>query len=241
MAMRLRSFSAVLAGGLAAVGLSACGPGETFEDDASLQEQVTSVRLDSGTGSVTLRGQKDLGKVSVHREVTYHGDKPDGATHRVDEGQLVLSGCGDDCKVDYTVEVPAGVPVEGETSRGAASLSQVGSVDLKTDSGDISMEGVAGRVKARTSNGNINGKDLLGSQIDAETSNGEIDLTPGKAQDIRAKTTNGGLTINVPASSYRISVKTGNGDKHLGIRNDPAGLHRIDLTSGNGDISVKPA
>ncbi|MFF9773612.1 DUF4097 domain-containing protein [Streptomyces sp. NPDC013978] len=241
MTMRLRLFSTVLAGGLAAVGLSACGPGETFEDDASLQERITSVRLDTGTGSVTLRGREGLDEVSVHREVTYHGDKPEETTHRVDEGRLILGGCGDDCKVDYTVEVPAGLPVEGGTSRGDASLSQVGSVDLKTGSGDLTLEGVVGRVKARTSNGSITGKDLRGGGIDAETSNGEIDLTPGKAQDIRAKTTNGGLTVNVPASSYRISVTTGNGDKNLGVRNDPAGLHRIDLTSGNGDISVNPA
>ncbi|EXU66166.1 hypothetical protein Z951_21460 [Streptomyces sp. PRh5] len=241
MTIRLRSFSAVLAGGLAVVGLSACGPGETFEDDASLNERVTSVRLDTGTGSVTLRGQKGLGKVSVHRKVTYHGDKPDGATHRFDDGRLVLDGCGDDCKVDYTVEVPAGVPVEGETSRGDASLSNVGAVELKTSSGNVTLEGVTGRVKARTSNGDISGSELLGSRIEAETSNGEIDLTPRKAQDIRARTSNGELTVNVPDSSYRISVKTGNGDKHLGIHNDPAGQHRLDLTSGNGDITVKPA
>ncbi|MFF1692190.1 DUF4097 domain-containing protein [Streptomyces sp. NPDC058257] len=241
MTMRLRPLWAVLAGGLAAAGLSACGPGETFEDDASLKEQITSVRLDTGTGSVTLRGREGLDKISVHREITYHGDKPDGSTHRVDEGRLTLEGCGDDCKVDYTVDVPAKVAVDGETSRGDADLSDVGPVDLKTGSGDITLEGAAGEVKARTSNGNINGKGLRGSRIDTETSNGEIDLTPGKAQDIRAKTSNGELTLNLPDSSYRISVKTGNGDKDIGVRSDPSGDHRIELTSGNGDISVNPA
>lgn len=241
MTMRLRSLWAVLAGGLAAAGLSACGPGETFEDDASLQEKVTSVRLDTGSGSVTLRGRKNLDEISVHREITYHGDKPGGSTHRVDEGRLTLEGCGDDCKVDYTVEVPAGVAVDGETSKGDISLSDVGPVDLKTGSGDVTLEGIAGEVKARTSNGNINGKGLQGSRIDAETSNGEIDLTPGKAQDIRAKTSNGELTLNLPDSSYRILVNTGNGDKDIGIRNNPNGDHRIELTSGNGDISVNPS
>jgi hypothetical protein len=238
---RLRPLSAVLAGGLAAVALGACGPGRTFEDDASLREQVTSVRLDAGTGSVTVRGRKGLDQVSVHREITYHGDRPQGATHRVDEGRLTLGGCGDDCEVDYTVEVPAGVPVDGETSRGDADLSRTGPVDLRTGSGDVTLAGVAGRVKARTSNGDINGKDLRGGRIEVATSNGEIDLTPGKAQDIHAETGNGGLTVNLPDSTYRISVKTGNGDKDIGVPDDPSGRHRIDLTSGNGDISVNPA
>ncbi|MEU3430863.1 DUF4097 family beta strand repeat-containing protein [Streptomyces gardneri] len=241
MAMGRRVLWAVLAGGLAAAGLSGCGPGETFEDDASLQEQIRSVRLDTGSGSVTLRGRKGLDDISVHRKITYHGDKPDGSTHRVDEGRLTLEGCGDDCKVDYTVEVPVGVAVDGGTSTGEISLSDVGPVDLKTDSGDVTLEGVAEEVKVRTSNGNINGKDLRGSRIDAETSNGEIDLTPGKAQDIRAKTTNGGLTLNLPDSSYRLLVQTGNGDKDINVRNDPSGDHRIELTSGNGDISVNPS
>lgn len=241
MTMRPRSLWTLFAAGLAAAGLSGCGPGETFEDDASLRDEVTSVRLDTGTGSVTLRGREGLDEITVHREITYHGDKPDGRTYRVDEGRLTLQGCGDDCKVDYTVEVPARLTVEGETSKGDVNLSEVGPVDLRTGSGDVTLEGVAGEVKARTSNGNIDGKDLRGSRIDAETSNGEIDLTPGKALDIRAKTTNGGLTLNLPDSSYRISVKTGNGDKDIGVRNDPSGDHRIELTTGNGDVSVNPA
>ncbi|MGV9311944.1 DUF4097 family beta strand repeat-containing protein [Streptomyces sp. NPDC003691] len=241
MTMRLRSLSAVLVGGLAAAGLSACGPGETFEDDASLQEQVVSVQLDTGTGSVTLRGREDLAKISIHRKITYHGDKPDGATHRFNDGQLTLRGCGDDCKVDYTVEVPAGVTVEGETSRGDVKLSLVGTVDLRTGSGDITLDEVAGKVKARASNGNIKGKNLQGSRIDAETSNGDIALTPGKAQDIRAKTSNGELTVHLPDSSYRISVKTGKGEENLDVESDPSGRHHIDLTSGNGDVSVKRA
>ncbi|MEU2117668.1 DUF4097 family beta strand repeat-containing protein [Streptomyces sp. NPDC016459] len=241
MTMRLRVLWAVLAGGLAAAGLSGCGPGETFEDDASLQEQITSVRLDTGSGSVTLRGRKGLDKISVHREITYHGDKPDGSTHRVDQGRLILEGCGDDCKVDYTVEVPVGVAVDGGTSNGDISLSDVGLVDLKTGSGDVTLEGVAEGVKVRTSNGNINGKDLHGSRIDAETSNGEIDLTPGKAQDIRAKTTNGGVKLTLPDSSYRLLVQTGNGNKDINVRNEPSGDHRIEVTSGNGDISVNPS
>ncbi|MFH8978535.1 DUF4097 family beta strand repeat-containing protein [Streptomyces sp. NPDC017890] len=238
---RARTLSAVVAGGLAAVTLSACGPGETFEDDASLREQVTSVRLDMGNGSATIRGREGLDEVTVHREITYHGDRPEEATHRIDAGRLTLGGCGDDCEVDYTVEVPAGVPVDGKTSRGDADLSQVGPVDLSTGSGDVTLEGVTGPVKARTSNGDVNGKDLRGGRTDVETSNGDIDLAPAKPQDIRARTSNGEQTVRLPDSTYRISVKTGNGDENIGVRNDPSGAHRIDLTSGNGDIAVKPA
>ncbi|MFG2485195.1 DUF4097 domain-containing protein [Streptomyces virginiae] len=241
MTKRPRILWAVLAGGLAASGLTGCGPGETVEDDVSVQERITSVRLDTGTGSVTLRGRKGLDETSVHRRITYHGDKPGGATHRVDRGRLTLGGCGDDCKVDYTVEVPAGVAVDGAASTGDFSLSDVGPVDLKTDSGNVTLERVAAEVKVRTSNGNINGKDLRGNRIDAQTSNGEIELTPGKPQDIRAEAANGGLTLTLPDSSYQLLVRTGGGDKDIRVRHEPSGDYRIELTTGNGDISVNPA
>ncbi|WP_318211533.1 MULTISPECIES: DUF4097 family beta strand repeat-containing protein [unclassified Streptomyces] len=199
------------------------------------------MRLDTGIGSVTLRGREGLDEVSVHRRITYHGDKPGGVTHRIDGGRLTLGGCGDDCEVDYTVEVPSGVAVDGGATTGDLSLSDVGPVDLKTDAGNVTLEGVAAEVKVRTSNGNINGKDLRGNRIDAQTSNGEIDLTPGKPQDIRAETDNGELALTLPDSSYQLLVKTGNGDKDIRVRNEPSGDYRIELTTGNGDISVNPA
>lgn len=241
MTKRPRTLWAVIAGGLAAAGLTGCGPGETFEDDASVRERVRSVRVETGTGSVTLRGREGLDEISVHRRITYHGDKPDGATHRVDGDRLVLGGCGDDCKVDYTVEVPAGVAVEGGASTGDLTLSDVGPVDLRTESGDVTLAGVAAEVKVRTSNGNIRGTDLRGDRIDAQTSNGEISLTPGKPQDIRAEAENGGLSLTLPDGSYRLLVKTGNGDKDIRVRDEPSGEHRVELTTGNGDISVRPA
>ena len=47
----------------------------------------------------------------MRREVENRGDKPQGATHRIENGVLILGGCGSRCSVNYTVEVPAGVPV----------------------------------------------------------------------------------------------------------------------------------
>ncbi|GAA2101429.1 hypothetical protein GCM10009801_74720 [Streptomyces albiaxialis] len=236
--MRRRLTSVVLVGAFAMGGLAACGPAETFEDDASVSKKISSVRVESDKGDVTLRGRKG-GKVAVHREVVYHDDKPEDETHRVEDGQLVLGGCGDDCKVHYTVDVPVGLPVTGETSTGSVDLSRVGAVDLSTGSGDIELDAVSGKVKAHTSNGGVSGSGLRGDGIEVETSNGEVDLTPAEPQNIRAKTSNGEVSVKAPESSYRISVKTGKGDKDIQLRNDPSGRYRLDLTTGNGDVSLK--
>ncbi|MFK4111750.1 hypothetical protein [Streptomyces sp. NPDC002176] len=60
----------------------------------------------------------------MRREVDYRGDKPQGTTHRIENGVLILGGCGNRCSVNYTVDVPAGVPVSGEVSTGSVRLSK---------------------------------------------------------------------------------------------------------------------
>ncbi|MGW1377090.1 DUF4097 family beta strand repeat-containing protein [Streptomyces sp. NPDC002446] len=243
MGKRVRIIGAVAAACVGAWGISACGllPGETFEDDAVVSKKITAIRLDGDSGGVTVRGGKSGGRVSVHRSVTYQGDRPEEATHRVEHGVLVLGDCGNDCSVDYTVEVPAGLPVSGETSNGAVSLTKVGAVDVTTSSGAIELDGVSGAVDVRTSNGRITGRGLSGKHIGAETSNGDIDLTPANAQNVRAKTSNGSVTVKVPKGPYRISAETSSGTKDIGVATDPAGRYRLDLITSNGDITAKSA
>ncbi|MFJ9409563.1 DUF4097 family beta strand repeat-containing protein [Streptomyces sp. NPDC101393] len=236
-------FGAAAMAGIGAIGLTACSltPGSTFEDDSSVPKakKITSVRLDSRSGSVTLNGGKDVSKVSVHREVEYHGDRPKGATHRVEDGVLVLGGCGKDCSVSYTVDLPAGLPVNGETSNGAIHLTGVGAVKVTTSNGAIDLKGVRGPVDVETADGRIHGTGLSGKGIKAKTSNGAIELTPTTAQNVRADTSNGAVTVTVPDGTYRVRTETSNGHKDIGVTDDPAGAHRLDLTTSNGAITLK--
>ncbi|MGW2408102.1 DUF4097 family beta strand repeat-containing protein [Streptomyces sp. NPDC001739] len=242
-----RTFAAAAAAVVGVCGISACGllPGETFEDDAVVSKKIMAVRLDSDSGGVTVRGGEGGGKngdaVSLHRSVEYHDDRPEGATYRVEDGVLVLGGCGDACSVTYTVELPAGIPVSGETSNGAVHLSQVGAVKVTTSSGAVDLDGVTGPVDVRTSNGAITGRGLTGGHTTAETSNGAIDLTPARPQDVRAKTSNGSVTVRMPKGRYDISASTSNGAKHIGLTDDPSGRYRLSLTTSNGDITAKAA
>ncbi|MFD7666245.1 DUF4097 domain-containing protein [Streptomyces sp. NPDC059788] len=244
MRRHLRVFAAVALAGVGVSGLGACGllNRSTAEDDATLSANIKSVRLDSGSGSLTLRGKKSLDAVKVHRELHYQGDRPQQASHRVENGVLVLGGCGDDCSVNYTVDVPAGLPVTGRTSAGAVDLSDVGEVRVSTSSGAIGLSRVTGPVDVRTSNGRIHGRGLKGEGIKARTTNGAIDLVTDTPQNVRADTSNGAITLTVPGGQrnrYRISAETDNGHKSLGVPDDPSGTHRLDLTTSNGAITLK--
>ncbi|MFG2042511.1 hypothetical protein [Dactylosporangium sp. NPDC048998] len=205
MRRQLHILKVVAIAGIVVGGLGACGsmPAKTFEDDSALQGAITSVRLDNSSGGVELRGKEGADEVSMHRKVEYRGDRPHGATHKVENGVLVLGGCGRHCSVSYSIDLPAGLPVSGETSTGAISLSHVGEVSVSTGSGRIVLDEVTGSVDVRTTNGRIGGRGLAGGRIRAETSNGAIELTPTTSQDIQAKTSNGHITLTVPAGRYQ--------------------------------------
>ncbi|MGW3492890.1 DUF4097 family beta strand repeat-containing protein [Streptomyces sp. NPDC001020] len=237
----VRCLAIVVAAGTAVGGLAACDPlhQETFQDDSTLSGKITSVRLDIGSGGATVNGTKGNGKLSLHRTVAYEGDKPHGATYRIEDGVLVLGGCGSHCSVTYTVDVPAGIPVSGDASSGSVSVTRVGAVKVTADSGQIEMNDVSGPVEVRTSDGRITGRNIAGRRLRAETSNGAIDLALATPQDVRARTSNGNIDLTVPQADYRVSAKTSNGSKHIEVTDDPSGRYRLDLTTSNGQIAVE--
>ncbi|RJO73350.1 hypothetical protein D5S18_19075 [Nocardia panacis] len=229
--------------GLGTIAVSSCSTVQPthIEDSATLTQQISSIRLDMEAGGVNVEGRADAGPVALKRNFSYHGAKPSDVTYRVENGQLVLGGCGTDCAVTYTLTVPVNLPVSGSTTTGAITLSRVGSVDVSTHDGHVQLDNVAGPVKAETSNGRIQGQAINGSKVEAKTSNGSIDLTLAVAQDVRATTSNGSVTLAVPNGNYQVSAETTNGRKNIDVPNTPAGQYHLDIRTSNGQITVKPA
>ncbi|MCX2970466.1 MULTISPECIES: DUF4097 family beta strand repeat-containing protein [Streptomyces] len=238
----IRALGVLTAAGVAALTLGACdvGPRSTFQDESFAAGDITAVRLDVDSGSVELRGSEDARGATVERTVRHAGDRP-GATHRVEDGVLLLGGCGNDCSVAYTVDLPAGLPVTGSATAGRITLGGVGNVEVRTTSGRIELDGVTGSVEATTTNGRIEGRDLAGGGIRARTSNGAIALTVSAPQDVRAETSNGTIDLTVPNEPYRVSTKTANGATDLAVTESTDAEYHLDLTTSNGGITVDTA
>ncbi|MCD9145022.1 DUF4097 family beta strand repeat-containing protein [Streptomyces albireticuli] len=237
----MRLLTAVVTAGIAVGGLSACGlTRENFEDDTTLSQKVTSVRLATGSGGVVLRGKEGATEVKVHRYVEYGGDRPEGATHRVENGVLVLDDCGKDCSVAYTVELPAGLPVTGGTSSGAVKLAGTGAVKVTTDSGAIDLFDVKGAVDVQADSGAITGRGLKGGPVEARADSGAVTLTLASPQDVRAEADSGAVTLTTPSSGrYRVTAETDSGGKDIAVSDDPSGTHRLRLRTDSGAIKVK--
>ncbi|WP_198169671.1 DUF4097 family beta strand repeat-containing protein [Agromyces laixinhei] len=227
----------------AALLLSGCGmftPPERFSDETTLDELVQTIEIDQPAGSVTVRGDAAATGVEVSRTVSYRGDREVGTTFEVDGDVLVLSGCGRHCTVDYSISLPAGADVRGETSNGSIELEGVNEVDVETTNGKIELDDVAGAVEAETSNGRIEGRGLAGTGVLATTSNGGIDLRLSAAQDVEARSSNGAIDLVVPTegAGYRVTTDTSNGSVDIGIDEDSDGEFTLDLATSNGSITV---
>jgi hypothetical protein len=235
--------AALVVAGACAVGGCSLLPAQSVSDTTTLDQSVTSVKLDGGSGSVEVNGQAGATKVTVERTIRYRDQQPNRDTYRVAGGVLTLTGdCGDNCNVDYVVTVPAGLTVAGGTDAGHIALHNVGAVDVKTSSGSVQLVGVTGTVKAETSNGAIEGSGLRGGAVQATTSNGEIDLTLADANNVTARTSNGRIRLTVPSSgTYRVSGNSSNGHRKIGVDDDASGRYALDLNTDNGSIEVNKA
>ncbi|GAA1839604.1 DUF4097 family beta strand repeat-containing protein [Agromyces salentinus] len=226
-----------------AVLLGGCGflsPPERFRDAATLDAVVRTVEIDEPDGRVTVKGVEGATGIEVARTVSYRDDRTVGATAEVVDDVLVLSGCGRNCTIDYTVELPAGVDVRGDTSNGAIRLIGVNEVDVSTSNGAIRLDDVTGAVEAETSNGRIEGRGLAGAGIRVSTSNGGIELRLSAPQDVHARSSNGAIDLDVPTgeAGYRVTTDTSNGSVDVDIDEDSDGEFELDLATSNGSITV---
>ena len=226
---------------VAALALGACGfgPRSSATDTSTEDAGITAVRIDLEAGSVTLRGSDPATGLSIERTVDFVGEYPAHDTHRVEDGVLVLAGCGRRCSASYTVDLPAGLPGTGESSHGSIDLDRTGAVDVRTSNGSVTLAGIDAKVLARTSNGKITGTGLGGAEgVDVETSNGSIELTLSTPQDVSATTDNGTVHLTVPEGSYRVSATTDLGGTDVSVPDDPDGEHHLVAGSSNGRVTV---
>ncbi len=210
-----------------------------MSDEATVDAAVSEIELDDTDGGVTVRGVEGATGITLERTIRYRGDRTFDETHSVDGDTLVLGGCGRNCSVKYTLEVPAGLDVSGHTENGEIDLTLVHDVDVETSNGLITLDGVTGSITADTSNGRIEGSGLEGDGIEASTSNGAIQLELDVAQDVEARTSNGSIDLTVPDGSYRVNAETSNGRTDIAVPNDSSGEHTLDLSTSNGSITVE--
>lgn len=210
---------------------------ETFHETYSVGAG-TPLIVENRNGSVTISvWDKDIVDVVAVKKTHLGGKLSDveiqveaGDTLRIETVYLVKNPR---VSVNYTITVPASMPielarssngaleltgtagdVEARTSNGSIKVTQhAGLVDAKTSNGKITLRRIAGAVTADTSNGSVEIVDVAGIQ-NVETSNGSIsaEIVGLTADNARLKTSNGSIKVWLATDmNADLEMKTSNG------------------------------
>jgi hypothetical protein len=237
----MRIWRAVAAGAAVATGLGvlgACGWDITKErasEETKLTERITAVRFANDAGNVTIRPGASS---SVHREIHYEDEVP-GPTHHVENGVLVLEDCPDDgCWIDYELVVPEGARVDGAVESGNAEVRGVAEVNLRSSSGDVTVDDVEGAVNVEASSGNVT-LDRIGGTAQVQASSGNVTVDLAAAQDVRVDVASGNVEVTVPDAAYRVDARTDSGAVDSDIQDDETAQRHLDLHTESGNIQVR--
>lgn len=160
-------------------------------------------------------------------------------------------------RVEFTVQVPAGVRVKAGSGNGDVSIAGSSlEVVAATGNGRIMVQDARGPVDAATGNGAIRVLTASGP-VEANTGNGEIEVSIGKlasSPPMSFSTGNGRVLLRLPEGfGAELDATTGNGtvtsDFPVRIvgRMDRSRLRgtlgegggRLSITSGNGDVEIR--
>jgi hypothetical protein len=232
--------------------LSGCGgfrvASSQFSDDTAVQQAVTAVRLETGSGAVRIRVGA---QPNIHRTVYHVNEKP-GQTSRFEGSTLVLDDCMQrDCSVDYDVTLPAGAKVVGDVSSGEVEIVGMSEVGVQAGSGEVRVRDVPGPVTVKVSSGRAE-LTRLGQSAVVEASSGDIVLAGIKGDvtvlshsgQVEASGISGKTSVESSSGDVRItmataqSVKASASSGSIQLRVPRGGAYRLDLKTSSGEQNV---
>ncbi|MBK5224452.1 MAG: hypothetical protein JJE52_16575 [Acidimicrobiia bacterium] len=126
------------------------------------------------------------------------------------------------CRVDYLVQVPAGLRV-----------------DVRTDSGTVTFEGLDGWVRVVTSDGAVAGTNLSTQEVLVDSQGGAVSLGfSGSPSRILVLSGGGSIDIQTPGGPFQVRASGGKGERTIDVPVEPDAERTITLDSGNGDVTV---
>lgn len=205
---------------------------------------VTAVDVsDAGSGSIEVVAGSGPG-VTVRRTVHYRGDTVPEPAQRLSDGVLTLTNgnCSGRCSVDYRLEVPASATVTAGSSSGRVTVAGVAAATVRTSSGSVRADRIAGPLKVTTSSGSIAAEELAGPDADARSDSGDVRLAFAKTpSSVAVKTSSGDAKVKVPAAPYALDISTTSGEREITVPADPSATARLAVRTSSGDIAISAA
>ncbi|WP_432537848.1 DUF4097 family beta strand repeat-containing protein [Kineococcus arenarius] len=184
---------------------------------------VTALHVVGDTGDVRVTAA-DVTDVRV-RTLVHSGWSQPGSSAELTDGVVRLSSaCSggawmSPCEVSWEVTVPQGLDL-----------------DLRTGTGDQSLDGGFGRVVSVAGTGDLHAAGADADDLSAQTGTGDVELA-GRYDALRVRTGTGDVAADLRAAPGSVQVTTGTGDATVRL---PAAAEGYDATasSGTGDVTL---
>jgi DUF4097 and DUF4098 domain-containing protein YvlB len=149
-----------------------------------------------------------------------------------DEARVSLSYSGGMVKTRVEGDIACVRSVSGDVE---AEVPRAGSLELETVSGDVSVEGMTGRLVVKTVSGDIDA-DGLQEGVEANTVSGDIELTD-VAGEVEVQSRSGDIDI-APSGQFSGAASSKSGDITLSVR--PGADVLVEMTcEDDGDVDIQ--
>jgi hypothetical protein len=186
---------------------------------------VKQVSLQLSSGDATIVGSP-TGAVEVRRSDRYaFGHR--ATEHRAfTNGSLAISSACPrilvgSCSASYEIAVP-----------------ETATVEVRTTSGDVRLEGFRGTASVRTGSGSLDAEAYCGFGISAASGSGNLHVAAACApQYLQLHTGSGNAVALVPPGRYRIEA-SGAQRRISGVTRDASAPFSLDVHSGSGGVTI---
>jgi len=249
---------------------------DPYQSKTYPRESVNLVIAMTGSGPITLT-TSDKDSVSVDVTPASPGDncvvvqKLKGTTLELAihgatiKGILSRFGGGpfEPCSAGFAVSAPPHIAIKASSGSGSIALGAFsGKADVKTGSGDISLNGPSGALSMRSGSGRMSGA-APASKVDVNTGSGDVTLS-GLTDDVTARSGSGAVELSwaeaprsgaidvrtgsgsfratLPAATrLKASLSSASGRVHNDFADDKTSALRLTFRSGSGSATVTKA
>lgn len=148
------------------------------------------------------------------------------------------------CSIALDVSLPTTADLAVTGTNGDVTANGLdGRLTIATTNGAVTLSNVSGVLDLRTVNGAVRVQDASSSGVKAATTNGAVNLRFLEApESVVGRTINGSVTVQVPdTEAYRIVAHTVNGQVDTGeVASSPDATRTITVDTVNGAVTVQP-
>jgi Putative adhesin len=207
---------------------------------------VTGHTVTLGVGSASVRVTQAAGdRLRLTGKATYSLVRSSVTWHSTPSGVTVSPQCRfvtGVCGFSFHAVLPADLPASINDGAGNITLQGLsGRVTASDGSGDIGGFGLSGTADFSDGNGDITVGGLTSADVTASDNSGDVTLTFTKVPDrVAVSAGSGDVTLVLPRGTtpYRVNATASSGSRTVRVPTSPASAHAITVTDGSGDISI---